>query len=1034
MNGADKRPIAALLSASGIEYFIHTLALLRLGWTVMYLSPNNSAEGIAHLLRATKCQVLFVQDTNAGRPRQRLGRLAGKAKELVSAEEEAEGFSELRLESIVGEEIWEGQERKSEGGEDEVVESYPSRFKPEVEAGHVAFIIHSSGSTGFPKPIFITHAASVHNFENNVEMKGLCTLPLYHAHGHSSLFRALHSLKSICLYPPELPITAANVIRVLRDFDPEVLYAVPFVLKLLAESSDGVEALAKLKLVMFGGSSCPDGLGDELTRKGVRLLSHYGMTEVGQLMTSERDFEMDRGWDWVRASEFVRAYLRFEEHSPGVFELVVLNGWRSKVMSNRPDSSYASKDLFVKHPNTSHAYKFVGRLDDTITLVNGEKTNPIRYENALKESPGICDAVVFGNGRAECGVLVLPTKPVGEIHEGIKTEEAVMGFINSEVEPWLKKANAEAESHAQITVDMVCLLKYDTLMPRADKGTVLRPAVYREFSGEIERMYQRDSLNVSKEKTMFGLPELTVFLRQLVQEALGREVAAVLRDESDLFGLGLDSLKAMKVKDSIASQVDVGERSVSMNLVYECGTIEKLARYLIDLREGNAAKQDECAKMLRMVEIFSDFERHSNKITERNTTQDLVSGEAGIVNIDSTSIHQSKPTTILITGASGSLGAHLLGSILCDPTVSQVYCLVRAKTDIGARYKVHRSLQLRRLDRHVSDPRIVCLGASLAEPHLGLCLDVYASIAERVTAVVHDGWAVNFALGVDSFEADCIRGLRNLIQLCLDGEVNSAGSEPALAAFFFVSSISSTAGPAAPRVVLEQHYSGNPYVAQETGYARSKWVGEQIVRRAIEIVPNFQSSVFRLGQLVGDRKHGVWNTTEAISLMIKSGDVMGILPDLDGERLCWLPVDAAAEFCVHTVLDPRHGCKNVVQGKVWNVVCPETVAWLDCLEWLKDAGMKFKTIATSAWIQALEESAQAHGLEKNPAVKLIGFWKKKYGQRDRDGTSRIENVNAAAGAGPRKWKTQVKASAVDRALIERFVEAWRSEGFLQRKS
>ncbi len=69
-------------------------------------------------------------------------------------------------------------------------------------------------------------------------------------------------------------------------------------------------------------------------------------------------------------------------------EVVVKDGWPGKVMSNLPDGGYATKDLFVPHQTIRGAYKFMGRLDDTLVQVNGEKTNPVPIELTLKgESP-----------------------------------------------------------------------------------------------------------------------------------------------------------------------------------------------------------------------------------------------------------------------------------------------------------------------------------------------------------------------------------------------------------------------------------------------------------------------------------------------------------------------------------------------------------------------------------------------------------------------------------------------------------------------
>ena len=59
------------------------------------------------------------------------------------------------------------------------------------------------------------------------------------------------------------------------------------------------------------------------------------LAEMGQLMTSFRDFETDKGWNWVRAKgpyvkTKVNDYLRFEDRGGGTYELVVLDGWHTK--------------------------------------------------------------------------------------------------------------------------------------------------------------------------------------------------------------------------------------------------------------------------------------------------------------------------------------------------------------------------------------------------------------------------------------------------------------------------------------------------------------------------------------------------------------------------------------------------------------------------------------------------------------------------------------------------------------------------------
>ena len=125
-------------------------------------------------------------------------------------------------------------------------------------------------------------------------------------------------------------------------------------------------------------------------------------------MTSERPRE-DKLWNWLRPGAAVKPYLRFEERSTGIYEAVVLDGWPSKVMSNRPDGAYATKDLFLKHPDME-AYKYYARLDDTIVLVNGEKVIPLALEGSVRQDPAVAEVLVFGAQKASIGMIVILTE------------------------------------------------------------------------------------------------------------------------------------------------------------------------------------------------------------------------------------------------------------------------------------------------------------------------------------------------------------------------------------------------------------------------------------------------------------------------------------------------------------------------------------------------------------------------------------------------------------------------------------------------
>lgn len=109
-----------------------------------------------------------------------------------------------------------------------------------------------------------------------MEMKAFITLPLFHNHGICNFFRAIYSCKPIYWYNADLPLRQDYIVKIMREHRFEIFYGVPYALKLLSESDEGIDILTQLKVVMYGGSACPDDLGNALVEKGVNLVGHYG--------------------------------------------------------------------------------------------------------------------------------------------------------------------------------------------------------------------------------------------------------------------------------------------------------------------------------------------------------------------------------------------------------------------------------------------------------------------------------------------------------------------------------------------------------------------------------------------------------------------------------------------------------------------------------------------------------------------------------------------------------------------------------------
>lgn len=218
---------------------------------------------------------------------------------------------------------------------------------------------------------------------------------------------------------------------------------------------------------------------------------------------------------------------------------------------------------------------------------------------------------------------------------------------------------------------------------------------------------------------------------------------------------------------------------------------------------------------------------------------------------------------------------NILAQLLRKRTVKKVFCLVRAPTKDAAKARVLSTLEGKGLPSLKEDDfyRVSFVPADLSSQSLGLDEETLAEIRESLTLVIHSAWAVNFNLGVRSFESQHIRGAHNLISFCLQ----TRAVDPAR--FYFCSSISAAAATPLPATIEECHIENLAH-AQPMGYARSKLVTEHVIKNAGERT-GMTATVLRVGQIVGDTKHGSWNTTEAIPLMIQSAKTMGALPALE---------------------------------------------------------------------------------------------------------------------------------------------------------
>lgn len=331
-------------------------------------------------------------------------------------------------------------------------------------------------------------------------------------------------------------------------------------------------------------------------------------------MTSFREPE-DKAWNYMRPLPSAKPYIRMIECSPDVYECIVLDGLPSKVLSNSsdPPNSYHTNDTFSPHPTIPDAWKYLGRLDDRITLVNGEKVLPIPYEHHIRQNELVGEVVLFGVGRAIPGMFVIPSEKARQL----SSTELLKILM-----PLVDMTNSRTEAFGRISREMIEVLDVDVEYPRTDKGTVIRAAFYRQFADRIDQIYSR----FETPTPLDGQNLITLDLEGLEQYLLDLFKSKIhvshIDRSTDFFDLGIDSLQAITARGYIIRQVDIGSKSLRQNVVFEHPNIERLARHLYSIRTGEVLEdQSELQVMAELVQKYSVFpERLPGSITPVSET------------------------------------------------------------------------------------------------------------------------------------------------------------------------------------------------------------------------------------------------------------------------------------------------------------------------------------------------------------------------------------------------------------------------------
>ncbi|QCO55747.1 amino acid adenylation domain-containing protein [Pseudorhodobacter turbinis] len=341
--------------------------------------------------------------------------------------------------------------------------------------------------------------------------------------------------------------------------------------------------------------------------------------------------------------------------------------------------------------------------------------------------------------------------------------------------------------------------------------------------------------------------------------ALARIFAELLKidspaAEADFFDLGGTSIMATRLLAQIEQHLGIALRAADL---FAGSTISALARR-VEGTEGDEA-------------VLCPWE------------QDLTL-DATIRPAQNMAMPAGLPNCVILTGATGFVGAHLLAALLEDPN-RHVICLHRSG-DVRA---IEKALKAHGILVAGYVSRIIPLRGDLSQADLGM--DQAALDGMPPCAILHCGAEVHHMRPYRALRATNVCGTREMLRLAC--RLN--------APFHHISTLSALCIGPKP---VDEAIAASTLGAPEGGYNQSKWVAEQLVMQAG--ARGLPVAIYRLGSVAGHSETGAFNASDMLTRQMRGYLASGVAPG--GKALInLLPVDHVARAILHLANAAQRG-------------------------------------------------------------------------------------------------------------------------------
>ncbi|MFC9842952.1 thioester reductase domain-containing protein [Streptomyces sp. NPDC127595] len=303
--------------------------------------------------------------------------------------------------------------------------------------------------------------------------------------------------------------------------------------------------------------------------------------------------------------------------------------------------------------------------------------------------------------------------------------------------------------------------------------------------------------------------------------------------------------------------------------------------------------------------------------------------------------------TVLLTGATGFLGAHLLAE-LAAAGAREIRCLVRAPDSPAAAERLRAAAA--RYGLAEPSRAVRSWPGDLGRPRLGLDSVAYAALGRGLDLVVHAGARVNLALPYEALKPVNVDGTQEILRLAAQGPTPVPVHHISTLAVF---------GPDTP---VEETLRLPAPTDLASGYEQSKWVADRLAATAAE--RGLPVAIHRTGRLFVNSATAGHNPQDLLVQVLTAVVRLGTAPDYEAV-LRPAPVDWTAGVLRRLALAPDG------LGRAYHLTGQQPLPWSAVLDAVDAGGPALPRTDYRRWLRLLTEHADHSGDEVLRRLTLV---------------------------------------------------------------